>query len=172
MLSSLNGKLNAEKRRLTRLTESYPLQFPERLYRPFAEKLALLEDRLTKNTEHTIGNSRRRWEGLTIRMSAHSPERQLKIHKQTLQEFSHRLNRAALSNYHKDRNAFTNVIRTLQALNPLTVMERGFSIVYSEDRVVKSVNDLAVEDEVRITMHDGHADVIIHAIERKQEGEK
>lgn len=171
MLSSLNGQLNSEKRRLNRLTESYPLKYPERLYRPFAEKLALLEDRLSKNTEQLISNSHRRWEGLTIRMAAHSPERQLKVNKQTLQEFSHRLSRAARSNYEKDRNAFSNVIRTLQALNPLTVMERGFSIVYSDDRVVKSVENLAVEDEVRIRLHDGHADVTVKAIERKQEGE-
>ncbi|MFC4411156.1 exodeoxyribonuclease VII large subunit [Chungangia koreensis] len=171
MLSSLNGKLTSEKRRLTRLKESYPLQFPERLYRPFAEKLALLEERLNKNTETSISNGRRKLEGLTIRMAAHSPERQLKVHHQTLKEFSHRLNRAALSTYQKDRNAFTNVLRTLKVLNPLSVMERGFSIVYSDEQVVKSIADLKVSDEVKIQMHDGHAKVAVKSIEHKKEGE-
>ena len=43
----------------------------------------------------------------------------------------------------------------LKVLNPLNIMGKGFSIVYKEDIIVKSKNDLAKDDNIQIKFVDG-----------------
>ena len=46
---SFSNQIKHERKRLTNYQQSYPLQFPERLYRPFTEKLSSLDDRLLRS---------------------------------------------------------------------------------------------------------------------------
>ena len=50
----------------------------------------------------------------------------------------------------------------LKVLNPLSIMEKGFSVVYKDDKIIKSVNDLNEDDIVDIKLSDGvkHAKVL------------
>ena len=171
LLHTITVKVNHDKVRLNRLKQSYPLTFPERLYRPFVQKVMLLDEQLVKNSQQLILLNKRNAEKLTIKMTAQSPKRLISEKQQTLLDFKHRLNRAALSSYQKDSHQFKNVIRTLQALNPLNVMERGFSILYLDDHVVKSIEHLKESDEVTITLQDGSVKAKILSVTESKEGE-
>lgn len=48
-----------------------------------------------------------------------------------------------------------NIIEKLEMINPISVLNRGYSITYSNEQILKSVNDLKVNDEVTIKMTDG-----------------
>ena len=43
----------------------------------------------------------------------------------------------------------------LKVLNPLNIMDKGFSIVYKNDKIVKSKNDLTKDDNIKIRFVDG-----------------
>lgn len=43
----------------------------------------------------------------------------------------------------------------LKVLNPLLIMEKGFSIVYKDEKIVKSKNDLSTNDTVELKFIDG-----------------
>lgn len=47
----VSSKLNYEKSRLKKLKNAYPLATPERLYRPFTERIVNLDMRLSKSTQ-------------------------------------------------------------------------------------------------------------------------
>jgi exodeoxyribonuclease VII large subunit len=49
----------------------------------------------------------------------------------------------------------------LKVLNPLSIMEKGFSIVYKDNKIVKSVSDLNPNDKVEIKLIDGKKNAII-----------
>ena len=53
--NSLSNQIKNERKRLTSLQTSYPLQFPERLYRPFTERLIGLEGRLLRSGQDITG---------------------------------------------------------------------------------------------------------------------
>ena len=53
--NSLSNQIKNERKRLTTLQTSYPLQFPERLYRPFTERLIGLEGRLLRSGQDITG---------------------------------------------------------------------------------------------------------------------
>ena len=50
---------------------------------------------------------------------------------------------------------FNNIIDKLELLNPLKIIGRGYSITYSNDKIVKSIKDVKVNDEIKIKVTDG-----------------
>ena len=50
---------------------------------------------------------------------------------------------------------FALVNEKLKVLNPLSIMEKGFSVVYKDAKIVKSKNDLALGDVVELKFIDG-----------------
>ena len=64
---------------------------------------------------------------------------------------------------------FSTSIRMLKALNPLDIMDRGYSIIYQEDNVVNSVKTLEVGSEVQIQLQDGALHATINSISPNNE---
>ncbi len=48
-----------------------------------------------------------------------------------------------------------SVLSKLQLLSPLTTMERGYSLAYKEEKLIKTISDVEVDDEISVTMQDG-----------------
>jgi exodeoxyribonuclease VII large subunit len=48
----------------------------------------------------------------------------------------------------------------LEALNPLSVLTRGYSVVYKdkEKNIVKSLKDIEIDSEISVKLSDGFAD--------------
>ena len=53
------------------------------------------------------------------------------------------------------RIEFTEKVAKLEALNPMSVLTRGFSAVYKDDMLIKTVSDINDNDRIRIRMKDG-----------------
>ena len=159
----MSNKINNEKKRLKTLQSSYPLQFPDRLYRPFTEKLIGLEGRLSRGAiditrSRTIELSR-----LSGMLSSNSPVQRVREETRNVTTLTDRLTRTAQHDLRVRSNRFTTSVRMLQALNPLNVMERGYSIVYKDGNVANSVSTLPAGSEVEIRLHDGTAQAVVQS---------
>ena len=52
---------------------------------------------------------------------------------------------------------FSKVLMTLEALSPLKVMDRGYSLAYTENQqIIKSVNQIKEDDRIRVQVADGN----------------
>ncbi len=47
----------------------------------------------------------------------------------------------------------------LNALNPLLIMDKGFSLVTKEEKIIRSINDVKVEEDLTVTLKDGKLNV-------------
>lgn len=56
----------------------------------------------------------------------------------------------------------------LNALSPLAVLSRGYSIVHKDNEVVKSVNELSKNDKIRVTLNDGSAICTVNEVKNEQ----
>lgn len=167
---SFTYRVKQEQERLTALQNSYPLQFPERLYRPFIEKHLHLEERLKRNAENLTRRDEMTLNHMIGRLQQYSPANAIQHGKMELDGLTNRL--ITTTNYqvgrHQDR--FTSTLRILTSLNPLQIIERGYSIVYREDEVQKSAEQLNKGDSLQIKMHDGIVNVTVESV--RQEGNK
>ena len=55
--------------------------------------------------------------------------------------------------------------KLIHSLSAVSVLERGFAIVESNNKVITSVNDVNVKDEISIRMKDGKLNSVISEIE-------
>jgi exodeoxyribonuclease VII large subunit len=171
MHQMMTSRLQFERSRLTKLKNSYPLATPERLYRPFTEQLVQLDASLENATKLYFLKKQNSLQTIQGKLKLHSPEHQLREVQQQLQHRTVQMQRAMDNLMEQKKTSFSAVIRTLEALNPLALMNRGFSVAYVDDKVVKSAADLAVDDTISIAFQDGRADAKIIATHVHQKGE-
>lgn len=164
LYNSLSNQIKHERKRLTTLQTSYPLQFPERLYRPFTEKLIGFEGRLLRSSQDITGRRASEFQRLSSMLSTFSPEQRIKEEHRNVTLFTERLTRAVQHDVRIRSERFQASIRMLQALNPLNVMERGYSIIYQDGVVANSVNSIEVGANIHIKLQDGTAEAIVQTI--------
>jgi len=72
-------------------------------------------------------------------------------------DYTHRRLSAVSENYlGRKREAFVRLTAKLDAMSPLKVLSRGYSMTRNaEGKVIKSIGDVAVGDELIVTLTDG-----------------
>ena len=165
----LATRIQQEQKRLERLKNAYPFLYPDRLYRPFIEKLVAFDERLDRNRGELLYRKTQEFTQVHDQLRYSSPVVLLQQRTKDALTLEERLQRAILQSTSNSQDRFISTIRMLQALNPLGVMERGFSILYKQQEVVKSVSELQKGDSVTINMQDGSVMAEIRSIEVEKE---
>lgn len=152
---SLFEKIKSEQKRLTTLQSAYPLQFPERLYRPFSERLIDLDSRVARSGQDITAKRKAELVRLTGMLNSYSPIQQVNIKSNEVSSLTGRLNRIVQHHIRLHNDRFSTSIRMLTALNPLNVMERGYSIVYKDEEVINSIKKIHDGSDIQIHLQDG-----------------
>lgn len=84
--------------------------------------------------------------------------------KQSLKEGTSELRRAVEQAYFVAEQSLIRQSDLLEALNPGTAMKRGYAVLRSNEKVIKSVKMLTKGDTIHIQMQDGTADATISSI--------
>lgn len=162
MLQGTKWILDRSKRRLDKVMASYTMVYPERMYRPFEDELGRLEQRLQEAASKTLAQRLQKWQLMENRLSNQVPTRKLAFEQQRQKHITYQLQANMQRMLSKKRQQLQTNIRTLNALNPLSVMERGFSIVYNKkDDVVMSVQQVTTDEQITIQVADGQIDATV-----------
>ncbi|MFJ7826752.1 exodeoxyribonuclease VII large subunit [Psychrobacillus sp. NPDC096623] len=167
----ITKRLTDEKNRFKRAMESPVMATPEKLYRPFIERFVRTEQQLQRETNLLFKNKQRDFSQVQNRFIQLSPQRVIDQHHKTVQLVTNQLNQASLATFEKHRQQFVSSIRTLEALNPLKIMDRGYSIVYKEGKLVKSVENVKKDDSIFVTLQDGQLEAIVRRVDVKESGD-
>lgn len=162
-------QLDRAKQRLQHIMHATPMQFPERLYRPFEERLVRLEDQLQQAAEQQLVQKTQQLERLTARLAQQMPLAKVRFEGQHVTNLSGRLQRAMRKTIDQKAQQFDSTLRTLAALNPLSVMERGYSIVYNKERqVVMSAERIVPDEPITIHVADGKIEATVTAVQKEE----
>ena len=55
----------------------------------------------------------------------------------------------------KKKNEYNLLINTLKLVNPLGILEKGYSLATINDKVIKSSNDVNIGDLINVKLHEG-----------------
>lgn len=66
-----------------------------------------------------------------------------------------------------NEHRYTLIIETLKLLNPLNILDKGYSVAYKEEKIIKSVKDLNIGDELKIRFKTGTAITKIKEIDER-----
>ncbi|MFP3427629.1 exodeoxyribonuclease VII large subunit, partial [Pseudoalteromonas sp. SIMBA_162] len=80
----------------------------------------------------------------------HSPKNDIQYYSKQLEQTTNRLTRSVSSVLNQKKDSYLSAIRTLEALNPLAIMTRGYSVSYKDHKVIKSISQLEKGEEISI----------------------
>ncbi|MGG3470919.1 exodeoxyribonuclease VII large subunit [Neobacillus pocheonensis] len=156
LLRAMQEKYRFEKERLSRVQKSYAFRYPHRLYEQKLEQVDKLTEMLVRGSSRVTSNKMGQFELLFKRLQRNHPSEALVEANKRLDRIQKEMNRAMLKVLSKKQNDFDRVISTLRALSPLKIMERGYSLAYSQDNhLVKSIQQVKVNEQVQIQLTDG-----------------
>jgi exodeoxyribonuclease VII large subunit len=128
-----------------------------------AERILGLEQALVKCMQAKLGSAADGLRRLLKRLS--DPGRKLREHQQRLDELSLDLLSCFNKHLREMKSRAAHEAGRLNALSPLAVLERGYSIAHKlpEERIVKDAASLQVGDSLRLTFAKGRSVVRVEA---------
>lgn len=168
----LLNRLQENKERLARLTRSPALANPRKQLLQPAERLDRLTEQLSFRMSSRFASARERKLKLEQAISGFNPKEQIIFAKQRAATAARQLV-LAMQAAAKDKRAGLDArLRHLDALSPLKVMQRGYSLVYNEKQteLIRSIRQLQPGDLVKVRLTDGRLDCHVWAMEEKTDG--
>lgn len=125
--------------------------------RTLMEQIEALEKACRREAEKCVGRAENSLKALTSALSAQSPENRLRLMQQQLSSLESRGSSAFAALLGRLDSRLNENIARLDSLSPLKVLERGYSLVYSGEKLVRSQSELSPGDVVQLHFHEGGA---------------
>jgi exodeoxyribonuclease VII large subunit len=171
---SLLGRLELERQRLTKLNRSQALTNPRRFLQQPAERSDRLREQLVYRMQAIAVASHQAKLRLDRRLERRSPREQAGLAR-SRREAVHKQLVQAMSAMHQNREReWRSAVRQLDALSPLKVMGRGYSLVYEqgEKQLVRSVHQVQLGDLLKIHLGDGQLSAGVWSIEPQPQADE
>lgn len=156
LIRAMKEKFSFQKGRLERIQRSYAFRYPRRLYEQKLEQVDRLTESLTRGTSRMAVLKGERLVQADRRLRRSSPVQLLgeaaAVHERTKRELARAMAQILLAK----KAEFGKTVASLEALSPLKIMERGYSLAYSEDgQLIKTTRQAAIGEQVTIRLADG-----------------
>lgn len=86
--------------------------------------------------------------------------------KQTIDLLQDKINTIITYKLDKHTTNFSNMISKLELLNPLSILSKGYSVVYKDNNVIKNVNEISKNDIIDIKLNIGKFKAKVEEIEK------
>lgn len=129
------------------------------------QRIKNLDTRMTAALEKQLKLSRQQLNALSTRRVLQSPIHYVQDRRLVLDHVQQRLSSAARHLLDSKTKRFVHLTASLDAMSPLKVLGRGYSMVKYNGKVLKSAHDIEIGDAISIHFADGSVDAIVNKIE-------
>jgi len=172
MEQAVRYRVQARKDRLQRVKRSPFFMYPRKYMLDQAQRLDRLTEQLEERMRRATGKHGARLSKLQGALGVHDPRERAAYAAKRLQGAAKSLEGAMAVVINGKRLKLHGMIKQLDALSPLKVMARGYSLVYdeSEGRLIKSIQEVQPGDVVKVKVADGQLDCHVWALKGEQKG--
>ena len=163
---ALSRQLQIKRERMQALANASIFQNPERIYQVYQQRVDQLEMRLQQMMQQSVQQKRQQLVKNQHRLELGSPSRRVQTEKQALQYLAKRLEQAQGQLMKDKKQQFQRAIQQLDLLSPLKIMNRGYGILQQEETIIKSVDQLEVNQELTIQLVDGTVRSKVTSVEK------
>ena len=163
---ALTRQLQIKRERMQALANASIFQNPERIYQIYQQRVDQLEMRLQQMMQQSVQQKRQQLLKNQHRLELGSPSRRVQTEKQALQYLAKRLEQAQIQLMKDKKQQFQRAIQQLDLLSPLKIMNRGYGILQQEETIIKSVDQLEVEQELTIQLVEGTVRSKVTSVEK------
>ncbi|WP_067194206.1 exodeoxyribonuclease VII large subunit [Streptococcus sp. DD10] len=164
--TAMSNRLQYQRQRLNKLSQSIIFRQPERLYDGYLQKLDLLTQRLQQSAKEIQATHSRQTQDLYYRLQGHSPLGVV----QRYQEQTAQLERLLRSNmaiiYDNKVAEVKRLSDALYMLDTSRIIARGYALIKKENQVLESTTQIKKEDSLTLMMKDGQVDVKVQNVKK------
>ena len=154
-----------QQEKLTHFMQSYVFRQPKRLYEGHLIRLDQQTTQLQTMITQRTRFEKREQEQLYSRMIQANPLKKIDRLTYDWQQLDKSLENNMKQLMIGKRQTFTHAVESLDLLSPLKVMTRGYAYVSTDQKIIKSINDVAVGESVNIHLKDGNVTAEVKEVE-------
>ena len=156
--------LHKNKLRLDNIKNSYILKNPLSLYEVKEQKLDSMIDSLNNGITKRLDAYHVELNHIRASFILKDPMRLFKPYQEKLLFDEKTLYNSIKNVILKSDRDYKLLVNTLKLVNPLNILDKGYSLVKKGDEVIKSVSDLKVNDKINIRFSKGCVEAEVRGI--------
>jgi len=137
---------------------------PERRLRERMQRVDELDGRLARARDAMTGRRTARLDTLVGRLRARHPKERIDAYTGRLDTLALRLHVAGQSRIEQPRVRLQLLMRALDTVSPLAVLDRGFAVVRRKDRVIRAATELAQGDRIDVRVARGRLEATVERV--------
>ncbi|MBR4177729.1 MAG: exodeoxyribonuclease VII large subunit [Bacilli bacterium] len=153
--TSIENKLYSYSQLLNKYKSNYILNNPIKLYEIQEQKLDNLYDRLNSYINNLIENNKHILDKYKSNYILNNPNVLYDQKKQTIDLYKDKLCKDINNIVNDNRNIIDTLKLKIELLNPDNILDKGYSIVYKDGKVIKDIKDLNVSDKITTKLKNG-----------------
>ena len=151
----MSNFLHKSKLRLDNVKNSYILKNPLSLYEIKEQKLDNMIEVLNNYIHKRLDNYHLELNHIKASFVLKDPMRLFNPQKEQLLFKEKTLYNSIKNIILQSDHQYKMLVNTLKLVNPLGILEKGYSLVTKEDKVMRTTKDLKVDDLIHIRLHEG-----------------
>ncbi len=156
MTTALSHDMKQKEAALNRVTRSYAFRYPEKLYEQKVEQLDKVMERMHRESRRYMSFQDEKLKRTAQALSQYNPEDRLKREKENVLRQQKQLERMIAAIIRSKQQTFQGEMSKLIVLNPLNIMDRGYSIAFNgEKQVIKSKEQVQIGEGITVVLKDG-----------------
>ncbi|MBR2139024.1 MAG: exodeoxyribonuclease VII large subunit [Bacilli bacterium] len=156
--------LNKNRELINKYKSNYILNNPVKLYEMQEQRLDILYDRLNTSLKSIMDTYYHILDKYKSNYILNNPSILYETKMEKLNVIKDNLNKAIVKNYDNSFNRFETVKLKLDLLNPKTILGKGYSIVYKDNKVVKYIKNIKESDSINIVLGSGNVDAVVKGV--------
>ncbi|TYS57553.1 exodeoxyribonuclease VII large subunit [Sutcliffiella horikoshii] len=164
-----NKLMQHYKDRLTTLQKSYAFRFPKNLYAQKQQDLDRTMEDLEAAMKRMVERKHVKWEQLAGLLARNHPKKQWEAEKLTLDQQTKLLTKQMQQTLQKKQWEFQHKLSKMDALSPLKIMNRGYSLTYQQDgTIIKNVDQAEKGDTIQVHLQDGRLECEVQDVKERK----
>jgi len=161
LIEALCQQLEDYRDILNRLMDRRFFHQPKEIFSPHVQRLDDLHSRMVRSLEQGLVIHQQRLEDRKHRLIQVSPKNKVQLLSEKLAGLQNRMVQNIQTQIRFRRERFEGFLKNLNAVNPLAILERGYSICSKDDKSLKSSAEVKPGDKVKIRLSQGGLDCTV-----------
>ena len=164
LLTTLHKKLEYYRDLLKRLMDRRFFHQPREIFNPQIQRLDDFHMRLTRGLEQSLLSNQQKWRDKIHRLFQATPEKHIQHMEEKRMMLEKRMLHITESQIRFNKERFEGILKNLNAINPLTILERGYSICSKDEEFLKNTEGINPGDDIKIRLSRGSLDCKVKRI--------
>ena len=152
---NIKSLIRNRKEQLIRYENNYLLNNPLSMYETKEQKLDNLIEKLNNLINNKITHKKENLNILINKLNTFDPSYICEINKEKLNNLEEKLNNSISNSIIKNKNKFDIISTKIELLNPISVLNKGYSITTKNDKIISNSKELNVNDQIKIKLKQG-----------------